>query len=148
MKLAVANQQTSGLAQKAHTDGKPSGPPGKGAMPRVSYMELYKYSSSWDKFLVRAGIFFSLTSGVVLPFYAIIIGEVVKIFDPDLTSEEMHSFMGSLMTKSIIIAIVCFFTSYLGYALMQISSERLSFKLRALYLDNLLRQEVAYFEKQ
>lgn len=111
-------------------------------------MTLYKYSSSWDRFLVRAGIFFSLCSGVVLPFYALIIGEVVKIFDPDLSSEEMHSFLGGLMYRSIIISIVCFFTSYLGYALMQISSERLSFKLRALYLDNLLKQEVAFFEKQ
>ena len=143
MKLAVANQETKGLAEKAHSAGKPGGPPGKGAkpptMPRVGYMELYKYSTSWDRFLVRAGIFFSLASGVVMPFYALIIGDVVKIFDPDLSSDEMKDMMGSLMVRSIIISVACFFSSYLGYALMQVSSERLSFKLRALYLDNLLK---------
>ena len=31
---------------------------------------------------------------------------------------------------------------------MEISAERLSFKLRARYLASLMRQEVAYFEKQ
>ena len=31
---------------------------------------------------------------------------------------------------------------------MQISAERLSFKLRARYLSNLMKQEIAFFEKQ
>ena len=39
-----------------------------------------------------------------------------------------------------------FFAAYGGYALMQISSERLSFKLRARYLAALMKQEIAFFE--
>ena len=41
-----------------------------------------------------------------------------------------------------------YFTTYLGYSLMQISAERLSFRLRARYLDSLMKQEIAFFEKQ
>ena len=46
------------------------------------------------------------------------------------------------------LAVGAFFCSYAGYALMQIASERLSFQLRAKYLSALMKQEVAYFEKQ
>ena len=48
----------------------------------------------------------------------------------------------------VIIGIICVLTylfSYLGYAMMQISAERLSFRLRARYLRSLMKQEVAFF---
>ena len=46
------------------------------------------------------------------------------------------------------ICIATYITSYVGYACMQISAERLSFKLRARYLSSLMKQEIAFFEKQ
>lgn len=45
-----------------------------------------------------------------------------------------------------IISLTMFFAAYGGYAFMQISSERLSFKLRARYLAALMKQEIAFFE--
>ena len=47
-----------------------------------------------------------------------------------------------------LIACTVFFTSYLGYSMLQISAERVSFKLRARYLASLMKQEISYFEKQ
>ena len=46
------------------------------------------------------------------------------------------------------IVIATFICAYLAYALMQISAERVSFKLRALYLAGLMKQEVEFFELQ
>lgn len=111
-------------------------------------MELYKYSSSWDRFLVRAGLFFSLTGGAVQPTYAIVIGKIVEMFQPDLPTEEKQNMMRDFIWIIAAICVATYITSYLGYALMQISAERLSFKLRARYLASLMKQEVAYFEKQ
>ena len=48
----------------------------------------------------------------------------------------------------ILISVLTFVTSYLGYALMQISAERVSFRLRAKYLSGLLKQEIEFFERQ
>ena len=56
----------------------------------------------------------------------------------------MINFIGSVVA----ISIATYVASYLGYALMQISSERLSFKLRARYLGSLMKQEIAFFETQ
>ena len=51
-------------------------------------MDLYKYSSSYDRLYVLGGIFFSLCSGAVAPTYAIIVGKIVYIFNPEMPVEE------------------------------------------------------------
>ena len=48
----------------------------------------------------------------------------------------------------ITVSLAIFITSYLGYALLQIAAEKVSFKLRARYMASLMRQEVEYFEQQ
>lgn len=111
-------------------------------------MDLYKYSTSWDRFLVRCGLFFSLAGGAIQPTYAIIIGQVVAMFQPDIPTEEKREMMINFIGSVVAISIATYVTSYLGYALMQISSERLSFKLRARYLGSLMKQEIAFFETQ
>lgn len=125
--------------------GKPGPPP---PQPRIAFMDLYKYSSSWDVFLVRSGLFFSLAAGAIQPTYGIVIGKVVEMFNPDLPTDEKRELMISFIGTVTAISIATYVTSYLGYALMQISSERVSFKLRARYLSSLMKQEIAFFETQ
>ena len=125
---------------------KPGQKPPK--QPRVGYMDLFKYSPSKDKWQIRAGILFSLLAGCVMPCYAIIIGQIVKMFDPTLSGDERRDMMIDFIYAVVIICVAAYVTAYLGYAFMQISAEKLSFKLRAKYLQALMKQEVAYFEKQ
>lgn len=111
-------------------------------------MELYKYSTWKERMQVKGGLFFSVLSGTVQPMYAIIIGRIVEMFDPELPTDEKHDKMLAFLWIIVVISIASYITSYLGYAWMQISAERLSFKLRAKYLASLMRQEVEFFEKQ
>ena len=109
-------------------------------------MELYKFSSSWDRNIFRLGLFFSTCAGLVLPCYGIIIGRIVEMFDPDNTDEMRHEMMMDALYIIIGVSIATFIFNYLGYALMQMSAERLSFKLRAKYLRALMCQEIEFFE--
>ena len=102
-------------------------------------MDLFKYSPAKDKCQIRLGILFSFLAGTVMPGYAIIIGQIVKMFDPSLSGDERRDMMLSFIYAVVIICIAAYFTSYLGYALMQISAEKLSFKLRAKYLSSLMK---------
>ena len=56
--------------------------------------------------------------------------------------------MLNIFYQICVIGGVMFITSYLSYACLQISAEKLTFQLRARYLASLMRQEVAFFEKQ
>ena len=46
------------------------------------------------------------------------------------------------------VAFLQFILSWWSFSMLQISAEKLSFTLRAKYLDSLMRQETEYFETQ
>lgn len=98
--------------------------------------------------MVIAGLVFSVLGGCVLPCYALVLKRVVEAYDPRLDDDERGEILRSFIGQVIAICVLTYFATYGGYALMQISAERLSFKLRARYLANLMKQEVAFFEKQ
>ena len=56
-------------------------------------MELYKYSSSKEKMHIRLGLLFSGLAGAIQPFYAIVIGRVVQMFDPSLDADYRRELM-------------------------------------------------------
>ena len=70
------------------------------------------------------------------------------MFDPELSDDERRDMMINFIPVIVAVSAGTYIFAYLGYALMQISSERVSFKLRALYLGSLMKQEIAFFEKQ
>ena len=80
------------------------------------------------------GLLFALLSGALAPFFAIILGWFVKLFNPTLTKEESREQLLEKVPYIIIISVFTFVFSWLGFALMQISAEKLSFRLRARYL--------------
>ena len=102
-------------------------------------MDLYKYSSRRDRIIVRLGLFFSIIAGATMPLYAIIIGKTMEIFDPQLETEDMQSILRESLWIFSVITVAIFITGYAGYSLMQISAERVSFKLRAHYLSSLMK---------
>ena len=70
------------------------------------------------------------------------------MFDPSLDEDYRRELMTQFVIVCVVISVSTFVTTYLGYALMQISAERLSFRLRARYLNSLMKQEISFFEKQ
>ena len=97
---------------------------------------------------MKLGLLSSLLGGAVVPFVSVILGYIVKMFDPDLTKEETYQMLLDFLWFMILICVLTFVTAYLGYTLMQTSAERVSFRLRAKYLSGLLKQEIEFFERQ
>ena len=83
-----------------------------------------------------------------MPFFSIILGTMVELFEPKMTVQDQKEKLIDFIPIMASIVIATFIAAYLAYALMQISAERLSFKLRAMYLAGLMKQEVEFFELQ
>ena len=113
---------------------------------RIHYMKLYQYSSPRDKCQVYTGLLFSVLAGVVLPTYAVVLRKVVQAFSPYIDDDERAVIMRDFLWGIAVICVATYVCSYIGYSRMQISAERVSFKLRARYLSTLMKQEIAYFE--
>lgn len=55
--------------------------------------------------------------------------------------------MVTLLKQILIIAAIIWVIAYMNFALLQQSAEKLTIRLRGMYLKSLLKQEVAFFEK-
>ena len=60
---------------------------------RVSILKLFKYSGCCQKVLFFIGLIASAIAGLCAPSVALVFGEVVGIFDPNNTAEEVQEGM-------------------------------------------------------
>ena len=145
---------TSSKTDKGFGNEGAGGPPGKAGgppverPPKISFFKLFKYSSGAQKLQMFVGLIAAVISGAAAPSIAIIFGEIIAIFDPNNSKDEVKDGIILLFQFIGILCAVMWIFGYMQFAFLQASAERLSFDLRTLYLRALLRQETEYFEKQ
>ena len=70
--------------------GKAGGPPGAVEQPpKISFFKLFKYSSGAQKLQMFVGLIAAVISGAAAPSIAIIFGEIIAIFDPNNSKDEV-----------------------------------------------------------
>jgi ATP-binding cassette subfamily B (MDR/TAP) protein 1 len=134
--------------KKANDKGKTPGPPKAKKEDSIKFYELYRYCTPGEKLVAFIGCLSAILSGATAPFVAVIMGNIIELFDPTATADEVSEGIKRLLTNISIISGVLWITAYFQYAFLQHMSEKLSFTLRGKYLDSLMRQETAFFEKQ
>lgn len=113
----------------------------------ISFSKLFTYQPLCDKTLVFFGVFMGVAGGAIMPMMALIFGELIDIFDPRKTDDEVAAAFKTLAFWIAIISSILWITGYFQYAFLQHMAEKLSFDLRSRYLNALLKQETAYFER-
>lgn len=78
----------------------------------LSYMELK------PRILWITGAFCSALTGLALPSFAVVFGEVVKTFDPT-NATTLDDLMVALLKQIMIIAGIIWIIAYFNYALLQ-----------------------------
>ena len=101
---------------------------------RISFFKLFKYSGCCQKAMMITGLLAAMVAGAAAPSIAIVFGEIVAIFDPENTPDEMMEGITKLFKLIAILCAVLWVFGYLQYACLQSVAERLSFDLRTLYL--------------
>lgn len=114
----------------------------------VSLFKFFSFLSPYDKVLLIAGTISSLLAGAILPSISLIMGNVASAFTPGgQGATDIISEMNFIASYVILIATCLFIFSYFFFAFWQHLAENITSDLRQRYLRALLRQEVAFFEK-
>ena len=56
----------------------------------VGFFEIYKYCTPKEKFLAFSGMLASVVAGAAAPWVSIIMGQIITIFQPTATADEVH----------------------------------------------------------
>ena len=108
--------------------------------------EMLGFMDMKQRIFWTVGAFCSALTGLALPSFALVFGEVVETFDPR-NGSTLEDLMIALLKNILAVAGTIWVLAYLNFSLMQMSAEQLTIKLRGMYLRSLLKQEVAFFEK-
>ena len=84
----------------------------------IGFWEIFKYSSKADKCLVIFGICCAVMNGILAPIYALIIGEIFGMFDPNLDEETRASKMENFVIYSTTLVVFTWLFGYLSYSIL------------------------------
>eukprot|EP01055_Gregarina_sp_Pseudo9_P000372 Gregarina_sp_Pseudo_9__371@NODE_123_length_4124_cov_11_292044_g115_i0_p1_GENE_NODE_123_length_4124_cov_11_292044_g115_i0NODE_123_length_4124_cov_11_292044_g115_i0_p1_ORF_typecomplete_len1300_score320_30ABC_membrane/PF00664_23/5_1e50ABC_membrane/PF00664_23/5e50ABC_tran/PF00005_27/1_3e43ABC_tran/PF00005_27/8_6e41SMC_N/PF02463_19/84SMC_N/PF02463_19/1_8e05SMC_N/PF02463_19/2_1e02SMC_N/PF02463_19/1e06AAA_21/PF13304_6/1_7e05AAA_21/PF13304_6/0_00042AAA/PF00004_29/0_0013AAA/PF00004_29/3_5e05AAA_15/PF1317 len=104
--------------------------------------KLFRYGTKLDYFMITLSIVFNLGSGVLLPIFMAMFGD---LFDSVAGSSEHGT--NYYILWQVYLGCICFVLCFFGAALMEQAAERQLKQLKAGFLDSIMRQEMAWFDK-
>ncbi|TIB37891.1 hypothetical protein E3P86_02013 [Wallemia ichthyophaga] len=134
----------------------------------VSILQLWKYSTKLEAFLIIIGLISAAGAGAIQPSLAIMFGNLVDVmndfysyvptYQSDPTNPVLRLEFESRKTTfkdgvdynclMLLVITICMFIAVYGFFyISQYTSETISRRLRLLYLRSVLRQDIAFFDR-
>lgn len=85
------------------------------------------YLDGKNRWLYYLGIAMNICGGLLQPFYAVILGIMVRVYREGATQEEQREMLYGYWYFFLIISLLLFLTGWLGFSLTQVIAERLVF---------------------
>ncbi|ORY03697.1 ATP-binding cassette sub-family B member 5 [Basidiobolus meristosporus CBS 931.73] len=124
----------------------------KEAEKRIGFMQLFRYSTGFDRLLILVASLCSMGSGATLPLMTVVfsklLGDILTYQptdDPVLVAE-FNSKVNKNVVWFIVLGVATFALSYGQTALWMITGERQCLRIRQLYYAAILRQEISWFD--
>ncbi|PIN20100.1 Multidrug/pheromone exporter, ABC superfamily [Handroanthus impetiginosus] len=121
--------------------------PQKETTNAVPFHKLFAFADSTDKILMIVGSIGAIGNGVSLPLMTVIFGQLVDSFGEN-QSRDIVRVVSKLALKFVYLAVGCGVAAFLQVASWMITGERQAARIRSLYLKTILRQDVAFFDKE
>eukprot|EP01135_Chromosphaera_perkinsii_P005180 Nk52_evm6s321 gene=Nk52_evmTU6s321 len=118
-----------------------------------SLLGLLKYADRLDTLLVSIGLFGSLVSAACTPLLSIyylrqLLDDLTSFSAGMMSRSEFESSAEHFALAAIAVGGVAFVAGYLEFAMWSISSERQAKKIRNLYVQSLLSQDISWYDTQ
>ncbi|GBG24499.1 ABC transporter B family member 3 [Hondaea fermentalgiana] len=111
----------------------------------VSCVKFFRYADSKDYVLILLGLIGGAGLGVAMPLFAIFLGDLFNDFNA-AGADIMAAGRKYLMFFGIVGA-SSFVAGFLQIACFTMASERITLRIRSLYLNAILKQDITWFDK-
>ncbi|KAF3341839.1 ABC transporter B family member 9 [Carex littledalei] len=118
-----------------------------GAEGKVSIFKMLQFADGYDVLLMVVGSIAALANGISQPLLTFIIGQVIDAFG-GATSSDVLNRVNTVVLNFVYLAIGTGIAATLQVACWTMTGERQATRIRAMYLKALLRQDIAYFDKE
>ncbi|KAJ8435231.1 hypothetical protein Cgig2_028417 [Carnegiea gigantea] len=151
-KRAAEEATTSGSGDIAAQDqGNKEQKQGQGedvAANKVPFYKLFSFADATDRALMIVGSVGAIGNGVCMPLMAILFGDVIDAFGQNQNTRHVIHVISQVSLKFVYLAIGVAIAAFLQVACWMVTGERQAARIRNLYLKTILRQDIAFFDKE
>ncbi|KAL5700605.1 ABC-type xenobiotic transporter [Ranunculus cassubicifolius] len=114
----------------------------------VPFYKLFSFADSKDVLLMMIGTVASVANGMSLPVMTLFLGDAIDAFGQNDNNTNTLREVSKISLKFVYLAIGAGIASTFQVACWMITGERQAARMRSLYLKTILRQDVAFFDKE
>ncbi|PKI43071.1 hypothetical protein CRG98_036550 [Punica granatum] len=114
----------------------------------VSHYKLFSFADSFDYSLMLIGTVGAIGNGICTPLMTIFFGDLVQVMAGSIDVKDSVHEARVVSLKFMYLALASGFASFLRTSCWMITGERQAARIRALYLRAILRQDIAFFDKE
>ncbi|KAG7971189.1 hypothetical protein I3843_07G123300 [Carya illinoinensis] len=114
----------------------------------VPFLKLFSFADSRDVCLMIVGIIGAIGNGLGLPLMTILFGELINVLGSNQHNKDVVRVVSKVCLKFVYLAAGIGVAGFLQVACWMVTGERQAARIRGLYLKTILRQDVAFFDKE
>ncbi|KAF6172243.1 hypothetical protein GIB67_024865 [Kingdonia uniflora] len=115
----------------------------------VSLHKLFSFVDYKDIMLMVVGTIGALVNGMSWPFMTIFLSDVINSFGQNVgTGKDVVPEISKVALKFVYLAVVAGISGYFQVACWMVTGARQAARIRSLYLKTILRQDIAFFDKE
>ncbi|KAJ6390793.1 hypothetical protein OIU77_024913 [Salix suchowensis] len=127
---------------------KPEKIKGDGETKSVPFIKLFAFADSTDICLMILGTIGAIGNGASLPIMSILFGDLIDSFGKNQNNKDVVGLVSKVSLKFVYLGVGSAVGSFLQVACWMVTGERQAARIRGTYLKTILRQDVAFFDKE
>ncbi|KAF7146796.1 hypothetical protein RHSIM_Rhsim04G0106400 [Rhododendron simsii] len=114
----------------------------------VPFYKLFSFADSVDVVLMIVGTIGGVGNGVCMPLMTILFGELVNSFGQNQNNDDVVHVVSKVSLKFVYLALGAGVAAFLQVSCWMVTGERQAARIRSLYLKTIMRQDIAFFDKE
>ncbi|KAK7843585.1 abc transporter b family member 11 [Quercus suber] len=114
----------------------------------VPFRKLFSFADSTDILLMILGTIGAVGNGICMPLMTVLFGDLINSFGQNQNSPNIVATVSKVCLKFVYLALGAAVAAFFQVACWMVTGERQAARIRGLYLKTILRQDVAFFDKE
>ncbi|KAL4643326.1 hypothetical protein ACB092_02G084800 [Castanea dentata] len=114
----------------------------------VPYYKLFSFADHLDYLLMFVGTIGAVGNGISMPLMTMVFGDIVDSFGRTVNTKDIVHEVSEGTLKFLYMAVASGAASFFQLACWMVTGERQAARIRSLYLKTILRQDIAFFDKE
>ncbi|KAH9620345.1 hypothetical protein KSS87_015948 [Heliosperma pusillum] len=115
---------------------------------KVPFYKLFSFADSTDIALMIVGSVGAVGNGLAMPVMSVLLGQLVDAFGQNQDTHHIIHIISKVALRFVYLALSIAVAAFTQVACWMITGERQAARMRNLYLKSILRQDIAFFDKE